>query len=116
MTKINVNRFRDLIKTARPKGKEATGKVAALLEIKEDIAQARQAGFGYVQLAELIKGSGFSVSADVVKRFCKQVLGEPTAKRKRRGKDASSTRGGEKKKPAVLGAKKDGFRVAGDDL
>jgi len=126
MAKIDQDKFKELLDAAKTRGKTATGKVAALSEIKEEIARARQAGFGYAHLAELIKRSGFSVSEDVVKRFCKQVLGEPTTKRKSRRKTRmeeeevsskpKSAASAPEAKLKPQGGKKSGFRVAGDDL
>ena len=80
-------RFQALLDAASTQEKS---KVGALLELKQEIAQARSRNFSFSRIAEFLKQVQVDVSADSVRRFCHEVLKEKPSRRSAKQKKGSS--------------------------
>ena len=63
-------------RTTHPKWKE-------LMPFKDSIGELRRRGASFKTIATILRNKSISVSHDTVARFCYQVLGEKSPKRKR---------------------------------
>ncbi len=63
-------------------------KFRKLLPMKGSIADLRSKGASYAAIADILRNVNVPVASDTVFRFCHEVLGEPTTRRRKRRKMA----------------------------